>query len=160
MKKLTQQTKKIINKIIYITVATSSNGQPWNTPVYAVHDDKYNFYWISWKKSQHSKNISENKKAFIVIYNSTRPLGTNILQSVYIKAEAHEVNNGEELESAVGYLNKSENKKYKLKDFTGNNPKRIYKAIPKKFWLNAKSESMVNRKTKEMRVEVKGIVEA
>ena len=63
---------KIINDILYATIATADkNGQPWNSPVYSAFDEDLNFYWTSAKDSQHSQNIRENPKRFIVIYDST-----------------------------------------------------------------------------------------
>jgi general stress protein 26 len=76
--------KEIIEKIQYITIATvSKDGEPWNTPVYSAYDEDYNFYWISWKENQHSKNIAENNQVFSVIYDSTVPEGTG--EGVYIR---------------------------------------------------------------------------
>lgn len=46
---LFQRAKDIVESNEYITIATASrDGQPWNTPVYAVHDEQYNFFWSSW----------------------------------------------------------------------------------------------------------------
>ena len=60
------EAKEIISKILYITIATSTkSGVPWNSPVYSAYDKNYNFYWISWRKNQHSKNIKDNNQIFI-----------------------------------------------------------------------------------------------
>ncbi len=67
----TKKARAIIEKIIYITIATEA--LPWNTPVYADFDEQYNFFWKSGKNSQHSKNIKENNTVFIAIYDSTVP---------------------------------------------------------------------------------------
>lgn len=67
-----ERAKEIIKEILYITIATTSReGQPWNSPVYSAFDESYNFYWASDQNGQHSKNIAENNKIFIVIYDST-----------------------------------------------------------------------------------------
>ena len=75
-----KKTKKIIENIIYITLATvDANGNPWNSPVFAAFDEKYNFYWRSAKDAMHSQNIRTNNKVFIAIYDSTIPFGAGEL---------------------------------------------------------------------------------
>ena len=64
-----KKARKIIEKILYITIATSSKGgAPWNSPVYSAFDEDYNFFWASWKENQHSKNIRENNQVFIAFF--------------------------------------------------------------------------------------------
>src|SRR5260370_537682 len=88
--KYAEKAKKIIKKILYITIATASkNGTPWNSPVYSAFDDKYNFFWASDQNGQHSKNIAENNKVFLVIYDSTVPEATG--EGVYIQAKAYKL---------------------------------------------------------------------
>ena len=88
MSDLAIRAKELIDNNLYITIATSSDNQPWNTPVFADCDSKYNFYWSSWINAQHSQNIRNNSNIFFVIYDSTRALGTNHRQCLYIKASA------------------------------------------------------------------------
>src|SRR3989338_6707280 len=96
----TEKAKQIIEKIIYITLATcSKDGQSWNSPVFAFHDESSNFYWASWIKNQHSKKVIREAKAFMVDY-----------------------------------------------------PRRIYKAVPEKVWINGNGE--VNGNDVDIRMEV------
>lgn len=129
--------KEIINKIDYATVATTSrDGQPWNSPVAAVHDDKLNYYWVSWRENQHSKNIQATGRAFIVVYDSTAPEGTG--EGVYLQTEAKEVNDQKEVEDILrNTMQKTDNKPG---EFLDNSPRRIYKASPLNVWLNDESE--------------------
>lgn len=134
---LTKRAKKIISKILYITIATSNKrGVPWNSPVYSAFDEKYNFYWISWRKNQHSKNIKENNQIFIVIYDSTAVEGQG--HGVYIQAKAYELANSKEIVHALKYLDGRINKlgRHKTSQFQGSKQKRIYKAVPGKVWVN------------------------
>lgn len=136
---LLKRAKEIIDKIIYITIATSSkDGQPWNSPVYSAYDESYNFYWASWTQNQHSKNIAENDKIFIVIYDSTAHEGTG--EGVYIQAKAHVLANENEIEAAIGLLDgrvgKKKDTKTRIAQFMGGKPRRVYKAVPEKFWIN------------------------
>src|SRR4051812_31689203 len=86
--------KELNDSMIYITLATvNDDGQPWNTPVYAVHDEKYNFYWSSWKDAEHSKNIRTNNRIFFVTFDSNRKRGDNHQRGLYVQASANELVN-------------------------------------------------------------------
>jgi len=150
---LVKRTKEIIEKILYITIATSSkDGKPWNSPVYSAYDENYNFYWASWKDNQHSKNIRKNNNVFIVIYDSTVPEGTG--EGVYVKAKAYELSNEKEIEVAIRYLDGRINKigRHKVSQFQGSMPKKVYKAIPEKVWINI--EGNVSGSYVDKRIEV------
>lgn len=150
-----EKAKKIIEEIIYINIATSTkNGEPWNTPVYSAYDQSYNFYWASDQNGQHSRNIKENSKIFITIYNTAAPEGTG--EGVYIQANAFELTNREEVKQALATLYKRKNQdpeKRKPEEFLGEYPRRVYKAIPDKIWING--DSKVNGNFIDIRIEVK-----
>src|ERR1051325_2353833 len=104
-----KRAKEIIEQILYITIATASKvGTPWNSPVYSAFDEDYNFYWISDQNGQHSKNIDENDKVFIVIYDSTVPESTG--EGVYIQAKARRLEYPEDIENGLKYLLERVNK--------------------------------------------------
>lgn len=146
------KAKEIISKIIYITIATvSKDGKPWNTPVYSAFDEKYNFFWASWTENDHSKNIRQNPEVFIVIYDSTVPEGTG--EGVYVKAKVYELSDPKEIEHATKYLygRKSKNPR-PVEEFLGDYPRRVYKAVPEKFWLN--TDGNINGNYVDKRIEV------
>lgn len=135
------QAKAILDSINYITIATVSNeGQPWNTPVAAYHfPNDYTLYWASWQYNQHSQNIRANGKVFIVIYDST-PADNKPGAGVYILAEVTELNDEQEVMQAAKVFG---NDPYNPSDgahYLGDKPRRIYKAIPQKIWMNGDSE--------------------
>src|SRR5689334_9999092 len=104
------RAKEIIQKILYITIATvDGNNQPWNTPVYSAFDERYNFYWASDQNGQHSRNIAVNNKIFLVIYDSTAKEGTG--EGVYVLAKAYMLAQEEEIRSALSYLDGRVHKK-------------------------------------------------
>ncbi len=150
--KFVKRANGIIEKIFYITIATSSkDGQPWNTPVYSAHNKNYNFFWTSDQNSQHSKNIRENPSIFIVIYDSTAPEGTG--EGVYIKAKALELTDEKEIAHALSYLDGRVGKKpHSLEGFLGAMPRRVYKAVPEKFWVN--DDGDVDGNYIDIRIEV------
>lgn len=139
--KLNTKATSILDSIAYITVATvSENGDPWNTPVAGYHfDGDHTLYWASWADNQHSKNIRATGKAFIVIYDST-PASGQPSQGVYIQATASEITvESEAMEAALVFgddpYNPADGKEY-----IGDKPRRIYKAVPQRIWLNDDSE--------------------
>jgi general stress protein 26 len=149
---LSQRAKEIISDILYITIATTTkDGQPWNTPVYSSFDDKYNFFWASWVETQHSKNIGENNNVFLVIYDSTVQEGKG--EGVYIKAKAYELTDSTEIEHAtkIHYARKNATPR-KVEEFLGNSPRRMYKAVPEKVWMNSNAE--LEGKPIDLRTEI------
>jgi len=152
MQDLITQAHTVIDNNLYINIASVSvDGKPWNTPVYAVHNNQLTFYWRSWINAQHSQNILTNPKVCIAIYDSSKPLGTNHLGCVYLEAESFEVTDETEIAQALEMFT---NNNLTVNDFMGDNVKRVYKAIPTKCWLNDKSESQVTAETVKMRIEV------
>ncbi len=148
-----QKAKQILQKILYITIATSTkDGNPWNSPVYSAFDKNYNFYWASDQNGQHSKNIAENPNIFLVIYDSTAPEGTG--EGIYVKAKAYALTDEQEILDALKVLDDrvGKVKQRDAKKFLGEYPRRVYKAIPEKFWINGDGD--VNGNYIDIRVEV------
>jgi uncharacterized protein YhbP (UPF0306 family) len=150
---LTKRAQEIIEKIIYITIASvTPEGKPWNSPVYSAYDkDNYTFYWVSPRETQHSKNISENPNVFLVIYDSTVPESTG--EGVYIQGHASVVTDPKEMTRAIYLL--YTRKKKSLRDvsrFLDLRPRRIYKVVPEKVWLN--STERIDDEGIDMRIEV------
>lgn len=148
-----EKAKNIISKILYITIATASkDGKPWNSPVYSAFDENYNFFWTSSPLAQHSRNIEENNDVFIVIYDSTVREGAG--EGVYIQAKAFELNGEKEIERALQFLYARKNKPAKpVSEFVGGSPRRVYKAVPGKFWIN--TDEKIDGYHVDKRVEVK-----
>jgi len=149
---------KIINQVIYITIASvSSEGEPWNSPVYSGFDNDLNFFWSSDKNGQHSQNIRSNGKVFLVIYDSTAKEGTG--EGVYVQANAQELGENEEIQTArlvtqkrKGQLSEITEKEYA--NFTGNAVRRVYKATPCKIWINDVELDDRGKYIRDIRVEI------
>lgn len=126
-----KKAKDILAKIRYATLATvTPEGMPWNSPVAHEIDKNYNIYWFSDKENQHSKNLRNNPRVFIVIYDSTAPEG----EGVYMEADVIELSDADE-------INKIRNaKKGKeindAENFLGGAVRRCYKATPSRMWMN------------------------
>jgi hypothetical protein len=121
------QSKKII-----VISTIGKDGQPWNTPAAGFRfPGETTFYWTSWKENQHSKNIRENNKAFIVVFDEESAEG------VYLLAEAHELNDEQEVWAAAKVFGDNKFCPSNGDEYLGDKPRRIYKAIPKQAWMNA-----------------------
>ncbi len=156
--KPTDIAKEIIEKNIYLTLATSDKkGTPWISPVAFAYDSNYNFYWCSEKKSRHSKLIKQNNRVAVVIFDSSAPEGGG--NGVYIIGKAQEVQKKEiPYAIKVVYNRKKKANPYKkfrnIQDFTGNAPWRMYKLLPQKFWT-LKDSVKVNGYPVDRKTEVK-----
>jgi hypothetical protein len=132
---LTRKAKEVIDSIEYIDLATiTKDGEPWSSPLWFVRDDQYNFYFYSPKKSQHSINIRDNGRGFVVIYDSRAPEGTGF--GVYMTAQVNELNNIPDIKNAIKWIFTKKAKKKIPEDFLGESPRRIYKVTPKQVWVN------------------------
>ncbi len=100
----------------------------------------------------HSQNIRNNPNIFLVIYDSTAPEGTG--RGVFVKAKAYELSDPKEIMHALSFLYKRKNKLPRLvKEFLGKYPRRVYRAVPEKFWINV--DGKVNGNFVDKRVEIK-----
>lgn len=137
---LIQQAKDIIEKNLYITLATvGKDGLPWISPVYAASDEDYNFYWASAKNSKHSLNIKNNNAISFVVFDSSVQWGRS--QGVYVQAKVFELTEERDILQAFKYRYKRINKKERsVKEFLNDAPRRIYKAVPEKIWINIDAE--------------------
>lgn len=134
--KLLEKSKEIIKEIEYINIASiTPEGLPWNSPVYCSFDEELNFYWLSWKENQHSKNVRNNPNVFVTIYDSTVPANTGV--GVYFQGKASELSNPLEMITALKCV--YSRSKHKIRDvamFLTTYPRRIYKFVPEKVWIN------------------------
>ena len=118
----------------------SEQGNPGNAPVFFAYDDKYCFYWGSYKDAQHSKNIRQNGKTYFVIYDSTVPAGSG--KGVYVQADAKELSDKDEITLAHKLLWDRHTVPYwMIEQFFDNAPIRIYKAVPQKIWINGEEKA-------------------
>jgi hypothetical protein len=149
---LAQRALEVLSGPPYFNVATESNGQPWNSPVWAARDDELNLYWSSWIKAVHSVNLAVNPRAFLTIFDSTRKRGTNNRRCVYLQCTVAEVVDRAEASKAFALLYPDE--PVDLVEFLAPGQKRFYRATPLTAWLNCLSERELAPSTTKMREEV------
>lgn len=139
------RTKEILNNVSYVTIATASvDAEPWNTPVLAVFDDTYTMYWTSLSDTRHSKNIRENSRVHLSVYEPA----VCERDGVYIQATAEELLNEEEVSRAAALLYAKKGKEPRAaKEFLGESNRRMYKAVPQRFWISLDAEVQINPAT-------------
>ena len=128
----------LLSRIPYATIATvCPDGQPWNTPLVGYFDDDLNLYWSSDILSQHSRNIEANSNIFVVIYDSSLPLGQG--EALYLQMKAHKLERrGEVTVAKQVYLDRYGEDGHEA--FVGHCPRRIYKATLVQAWFNSDGE--------------------
>lgn len=140
MENLILKSKEIIEKIEYLNISSiTEEGLPWGSPVYCSYDSDLNFYWLSWKENQHSKNIRNNSNIFVTIYDSTIPTSTGV--GVYLTGKAYELSNPVDI--VIGLKCIYSRSKHKMKDvimFLTSYPRRVYKFVPERAWINGEGE--------------------
>jgi nitroimidazol reductase NimA-like FMN-containing flavoprotein (pyridoxamine 5'-phosphate oxidase superfamily) len=154
--KISANAQAILKRIEYATLATvDEDGQPWNAPVYCAYDRDYNFYWGSHEGSQHAKNVRQNGRVFLSIYNSTATPGTG--EGVYVQAECIELTKSEDISSALTLIQdrRTPIPYWKREQFQPSGAIRLYKAVPEHVWIN--SESHINDTYIDTRVSAEEI---
>lgn len=138
--KLPTNAQKILETITYATIATVTvDGQPWNSPVYCAVDADHTIYWGSHIDSQHSRNLAANNRAFIVVYDSTAEPGTGA--GVYLQVTCEQLTDYEEVEKAHALIQGRRPSPYwTLDEVRGDSPVRLYRAVPRKIWMNSEGE--------------------
>ena len=149
---LVARALELLNGPPYFNVATESDGQPWNTPVWAARGRNLSLYWSSWIKAVHSVNIEKNPRVFLTLFDSTRKRGTNNLRCLYLQCAAAAVVGPDEAREAATLLYPGE--VVELADFLETGQKRFYRATPMKAWINCLSERELTPSTVKMRVEI------
>jgi len=140
MDNLIEKAAKIVKNILYINIASiTPDGKPWNSPLYCAFDKNLNYYWLSWKLNQHSENIRNNSSVFVTLYDSTVPASTGF--GVYFEGKAYELNNPMEILAGIKEVYSRERRKPRdVIQFLKKFPRRVYKFIPEKVWVNGEGE--------------------
>jgi hypothetical protein len=138
------RAKEIIQRTHIVTLATvSSDGEPRSTPVTAAWDERHVCYWTSYRDTEHSKNIRANQSIFISLFDPESPPLT--ASGVYIKAQATELTDADEIIHAARYVYSSKGKTPReASEFMGESIKRMYKAIPEQCWVSLREDYEVD----------------
>lgn len=77
----------------FMTLATAdADGSPWASPVEFACDERLRFHWTSHLEARHSRNLRENPRAALSIYDSTQPAGLRAeVQGLYAEGPVEEL---------------------------------------------------------------------
>jgi nitroimidazol reductase NimA-like FMN-containing flavoprotein (pyridoxamine 5'-phosphate oxidase superfamily) len=79
--------RALVTENSYLTLATAGgDGIPWASPVWFAARDIDVFVWASKPGARHSRNIEENSRVSLVIFDSSRPPGEG--SAFYVAAAA------------------------------------------------------------------------
>ena len=134
------RTREVLHDVLYITIATvSTDGRPWNSPVYAAYTPDYTFFWASDATSRHSRNIAANPNVALVIYDSTVPQGQG--EGVYLEATAEALENPADVLAGLTLLDSRVGRPLRpVEQFLAPFRRRIYRAVPTAMWMNDDGE--------------------
>lgn len=130
--KLKKIAKDIIEKNIYLTLATSGDNTPWSAPLYYCIDDDYNFYYISQMDSLHTKHILENPRVSFSIFDSHDSEGQG--NGIQASGKAYLLEKEKDIVEALKYYHTTF-MSCKPEDFDGSKPYRLFKIISDKFYV-------------------------
>jgi nitroimidazol reductase NimA-like FMN-containing flavoprotein (pyridoxamine 5'-phosphate oxidase superfamily) len=95
--------RTLVEENSYLTLATSDAvGVPWASPVWFAVRDLQTFVWASSPTARHSRNIAENRRVSLVIFDSSKPPGEG--SALYLEADAELVGDAD-FEEARGVYN-------------------------------------------------------
>jgi nitroimidazol reductase NimA-like FMN-containing flavoprotein (pyridoxamine 5'-phosphate oxidase superfamily) len=140
---LSDRVCQTVDAIDHATVATVSGaGQPWNTPVYVARQGGH-FYWISRSDAQHSMNIRNNARAFLVIYDSSRTdaSGAALYAQAYVTELQDEAHN---ILAIQAIYRRRQQPPPTPASFAGSSPHRVYQAVVRRAWTNVVHESDIS----------------
>lgn len=77
----------LVHENSYLTLATAgADGMPWASPVWFAAREVDLFIWASKPGARHSRNIAENPRVALVIFDSSRAPGEG--SALYVSAQA------------------------------------------------------------------------
>jgi nitroimidazol reductase NimA-like FMN-containing flavoprotein (pyridoxamine 5'-phosphate oxidase superfamily) len=120
--------RETIDTVPFLTLATvDQQGQPWATPLAYSFDPRGLIYWRSGKDSQHSRNIRDNGRVFITVFDSSKQPG------LYLQGSADEVSDLAEIEHALA-IDRHRQFAEPSSAYQGNHPRRYYRADLVRVW--------------------------
>ena len=94
--------RSLVAENSYLTLATAgADGVPWACPVWFAARDLDVFVWASKPGARHSRNIAENPRVSLVVFDSSRPPGEG--SAFYVAAAAELVDESAFADALVIY---------------------------------------------------------
>jgi len=132
---LLRRVKEVLGRIEHATVATVTvDGKPWNTPVYFARQGG-SFYWISRRDAQHSTNIANNGRVFLVVFDSSRQDASGA--AAYVEAYATALVNEHDIRGALEAIYRRRDKPMpSASDYGVSSIHAVYHAQALRVWSN------------------------
>lgn len=104
---LTDITQAVLKENTYMTLATTgADGTPRGTPVHFAYDTEY-VYWLSSPEATHSKNLTENDKMFVTIFDAGQSVSELAQRRcVYIQTRGEQLAGDDELAAREVYADR------------------------------------------------------
>lgn len=121
----------------YMTLATAdADGVPWASPVWFAARELDLFVWASKPGARHSRNIAENPRVSLVIFDSSRPPGGG--SALYVAADAELVDD-RSFEDALAIYNARSRERglseWGLAELTAPARHRLYRATAREAFV-------------------------
>jgi hypothetical protein len=132
---LLRSASEVLDRIEHATVATVSvDGRPWNTPVYFARQ-RDSFYWISRRDAQHSTNIGNNGRAFLIVFDSSRKDSSGA--GVYVEADAASLVDDGDIRDALEVIYRRREKPVpSVTEYSARAVHAVYRARALRVWSN------------------------
>jgi hypothetical protein len=122
----------ILEATAYMTLATSdAQGIPWATPVWFAPDGERAVLWLSDPEARHSRNLHEQPRLAIVIFDSR--VASSEAAAVYFEAVAEQAEDGIETFSEYSVIHGRG--EWTAAEVTAPSPLRLYRASITERWL-------------------------
>lgn len=129
-------TKKYLDKVNIMQLATSDNSEPWACNIHFYADAALNIYWLSTKDRLHSVHIANNPNvAAAIMVQENTPDDKNVI-GISIAGQAEYI--GEKVDKSIadGFIAKhKKDKNYLDNVIDGTSPHKFYVLKPTKIAL-------------------------
>lgn len=87
----TEAVTDLLFRCSFMTLSTSDrHGRPWSSPLEFICDRDMQLYWVSLVDSRHSRNVRENPRAAVSIFNGTYLPLSEEPQGLYAEGDVEE----------------------------------------------------------------------
>jgi len=133
---LSAHAQTIIDTNRYLILATADpDGAPWASPVYFAADGLREFYWLSAMDARHTRNLIEQPRVSLVVFDSTvRPYHG---RAVYASGAAREVPDADLDRALEIYPGSSDGsiRQFTREEVADPEPYRLYRATASDLWV-------------------------
>jgi nitroimidazol reductase NimA-like FMN-containing flavoprotein (pyridoxamine 5'-phosphate oxidase superfamily) len=124
-----QRARRLLTETQNLVLATvGGDGEPWVSPLFFAADGQRRLYWTSEPGARHSRNLRENPRVAIVIYDDA---AGHRVDGLYLTAAARELGEPDEIVRALAVMaQKPQPERWRaaVTDVSATGPWRVYRA--------------------------------